>query len=151
MFDEGSNVDAFRRHHGRTNNTTRSKPVAHILITNAMDHQDQDLRSRLIDLAARAEPRLSKADKFRRVFPEVEAALRRGVSRADILTELNRDGFDLTEKCFKSYLQRERETLRVQAQACKESEDVVTKEPDATSTNPSMSEFFIPLAEKPGR
>jgi hypothetical protein len=64
-----------------------------------------NLISRLEVLAQSADSR-SKTARLRDVFEPVEAALGAGVSRAQVLEELNRDGFDMTLASFKSALQR---------------------------------------------
>jgi hypothetical protein len=64
-----------------------------------------NLVSRLEALARSADSR-SKTARLRDVFEQVEAALDAGVSRAQVLEELNRDGFEMTLASFKSALQR---------------------------------------------
>jgi hypothetical protein len=75
------------------------------LWTGSLDMPQPDLQSRLQALARDAQSR-SKTARLRDVFEHVEAALQAGVSRSDVLNELNRDGFDMTLASFKSALQR---------------------------------------------
>lgn len=66
---------------------------------------DEDLKRRLDALGTSA-PVSSKIARLRRLYVHVEAALLRGASRQDVLSELNSGGFDMTMTSFKSALQR---------------------------------------------
>lgn len=66
---------------------------------------DEDLKRRLDALGA-AMPVSSKIARLRVLFDHIDAALRRGATRQDVLDVLNDDGFDMTMASFKSALQR---------------------------------------------
>ena len=51
-----------------------------------------------------------KARRLRILWPLIEAKLSEGVSHATVLELLNRNGFDLTEGTYKSYVHRLRKT-----------------------------------------
>jgi hypothetical protein len=53
-----------------------------------------------------------KARRLKVLWPLVEAKLAAGVSHAAVLELLNRNGFDLTEGTYKSYLYRHRKQRR---------------------------------------
>lgn len=53
-----------------------------------------------------------KASRLRILWPLIEAKLAEGVSHAAVLELLNRNGFDLTQGTYKSYLHRFRKMQR---------------------------------------
>ncbi|PRH44773.1 hypothetical protein [Burkholderia multivorans] len=66
---------------------------------------DEDLKRRLDALGTSA-PVSSKIARLRVLYDHVDAALRRGATRQDVLDVLNADGFSMTMASFKSALQR---------------------------------------------
>ena len=58
-----------------------------------------------------------KARRLRVLWPLIEAKLAEGVSHAVVLEFLNRNGFELTEGTYKSYLHRFRKLRRVPGRA----------------------------------
>jgi hypothetical protein len=70
--------------------------------------EENDVRSRLRNLMS-DDSRRSATARLRDVFDDVEAALRKGFSLADVLGELNQAGFQLSMPGFKSALQRIRQ------------------------------------------
>jgi hypothetical protein len=70
-------------------------------------------------------PIATKADRLREVWPQVEAKLAGGASHADVLRALNEDGYDLTERTYKSYVYRFRKERRRTAKTG--TSDMVTK------------------------
>jgi hypothetical protein len=54
----------------------------------------------------------TKADRLREVWPEIEQKLARGASHAHVLRALNEDGYELTERTYKSYVYRLRKERR---------------------------------------
>ncbi len=57
-----------------------------------------------------------KAKRLRNLWPTIEEKLAEGVSHAEILVFLNANGFDLTERTYKSYLYRYRKRRRTAGQ-----------------------------------
>ena len=57
-------------------------------------------------------PVQKKARRLKLVWPLIEAKLAEGVAHAVVLELLNRNGFDLTEGTYKSYLYRFRKARR---------------------------------------
>ncbi|QSY07363.1 hypothetical protein J2A69_02075 [Burkholderia pseudomallei] len=66
---------------------------------------DEDLKRRLDALGTFA-PVSSKIARLRVLYDHIDAALRRGAKRQDVLDVLNADGFSMTMASFKSALQR---------------------------------------------
>ena len=58
-----------------------------------------------------------KARRLKVLWPLIEAKLAEGVSHAVVLEFLNRNGFELTEGTYKSYLHRFRKRRRVPGRA----------------------------------
>ena len=58
-----------------------------------------------------------KARRLKVLWPLIEAKLAEGVSHAVVLEFLNRNGFELTEGTYKSYLHRFRKLRRVPGRA----------------------------------
>ena len=54
-----------------------------------------------------------KSKRLRLLWPLIEAKLAEGVSHAAMLDFLNRSGFDLSERTYKSYLYRHRKAQRL--------------------------------------
>ena len=54
-----------------------------------------------------------KSKRLRRLWPLIEAKLAEGVSHAAMLDFLNRSGFELSERTYKSYLYRHRKAQRL--------------------------------------
>ena len=67
--------------------------------------EENDVRSRLRALMS-DDSRRSATARLRDVFDDVEEALKKGFSLADVLAELNQAGFNLGMPGFKSALQR---------------------------------------------
>lgn len=57
-----------------------------------------------------------KARRLLSLWPTIEAKLEEGVSHREILRLLNENGFELTERTYKSYLYRYRKRLRATGQ-----------------------------------
>jgi len=57
-----------------------------------------------------------KAKRLQNLWPTIEAKLAEGVSHAEILGLLNKCGFELTERTYKSYLYRYRKRRRTTGQ-----------------------------------
>jgi hypothetical protein len=57
-----------------------------------------------------------KARRLLSLWPTIEAKLEEGVSHREILCLLNENGFELTERTYKSYLYRYRKRLRATGQ-----------------------------------
>jgi hypothetical protein len=57
-------------------------------------------------------PITTKAKRLRALWPLIEQKLLAGTSHADILRALNDDGFNLTERTYKTYLYRFRKRQR---------------------------------------
>ncbi|KGV60443.1 hypothetical protein [Burkholderia pseudomallei] len=66
---------------------------------------DEDLKRRLDALGASV-PVSSKIARLRVLYDHIDAALRRGAKRQEVLDVLNADGFSMTMASFKSALQR---------------------------------------------
>jgi hypothetical protein len=62
--------------------------------------------------ALEALPIATKADQLRTVWAQVEQKLAGGSSHAAVLRALNEDGFNLTERTYKSYVYRFRKKQR---------------------------------------
>jgi len=58
-----------------------------------------------------------KAKRLQRLWPAIEERIAQGVSHAEILGLLNDNGFELTERTYKSYLYRYRKRRRGAGQA----------------------------------
>lgn len=58
-----------------------------------------------------------KAKRLRSLFPAIEQKLAEGITHGEILGLLNDNGFDLTERTYKSYLYRYRKRRRTTGQA----------------------------------
>jgi hypothetical protein len=58
----------------------------------------------------------NKAKRLQLLWPLIEAKLAEGVSHAAMLDLLNRNGFGLTERTYKSYLYRHRKKQRAREQ-----------------------------------
>lgn len=71
-----------------------------------------ELESALMQLSAGR-----KAPRLYRMFPAIEQKLAEGVTHAEILALLNANGFELTERTYKSYLYRFRKRRRSSAPA----------------------------------
>lgn len=78
----------------------------------------------------------SLAARLRDVFPEIEHALQKGVSRSTILDALQRDGMDISMKTFESALYRMRKA-KLPYQTDKPHKDEITSSNGSTSTNPT--------------
>ena len=65
-----------------------------------------------IEEALRELPVQKKARRLKLVWPLIEAKLAEGVGHAVVLELLNRNGFELTEGTYKSYLYRLRKAQR---------------------------------------
>ena len=65
-----------------------------------------------IEEALRHLPVGRKAKRLRQLWPVIEAKLAEGVLHSEILEALNRNGFELTERTYKSYLYRHRKKQR---------------------------------------
>lgn len=104
---------------------------------------ESDLQTRLHALARDAKSR-SKTARLKDVFEHVEAALDAGVSRSDVLAELNRDGFDMTLASFKSALQRIRTSKagRPQLAESKTAELGKSSEKEANKNNGEQSALY---------
>src|SRR5437870_1888736 len=61
---------------------------------------------------SRLQPR-SKAARLRVLMPQIRAKLEEGVQHSDIIRLLNRQGLELTERTYQSYLYRFRKEQRV--------------------------------------
>lgn len=89
------------------------------------------LAKELTNLAESSQNR-SLAARLRDVFPEIEHALQKGVSRGTILEALQSDGMDISMKTFESALYRMRKAKRP-------SQNVKTCNTEITHANGSIS------------
>ena len=65
-----------------------------------------------LEQALKQLPIEKKARRLRVLWPLIEAKLAEGVSHSAVLDFLNRNGFEITESTYKSYLRRFRKTKR---------------------------------------
>ena len=75
-----------------------------------------------------------KARRLRVLWPLIEAKLAEGVSHAAVLELLNRNGFDLSEGTYKSYLHRFR---KMQRQAGPRPPSEAPARPSSSAPNPA--------------
>jgi hypothetical protein len=109
---------------------------------------DKDLKRRLDTLGASV-PVSPKIARVRALFDHIDAALRRGATRQDVLDVLNNDALDMTMASFKSALQRiraERKVMQADATTNAPADTVVDVSDDkAASTSGSMGEAMADL------
>ena len=81
-----------------------------------------------------------KAKRLRHLWPTIEARLAQGVSHAEILGLLNRNGLELTERTYKSYLYRDRKRRRTAGQVRSQmrQEEVTTPQAAALARAPTF-------------
>lgn len=95
------------------------------------------LANKLTSLAESSQNR-SLAARLRDVFPEIERALQKGVSRSTILETLQGDGMEISMKTFESALYRMRKA-KLPTQNVKARSDGNSQESFSTSTKPVES------------
>ena len=79
-----------------------------------MDHNDDDLQAALRSLREDSS-RKSETARLRAIFDDVEAALKSGARREDVLETLRAKGFTMNINGFKTMLQRIRRERRATA------------------------------------
>ncbi|MEK8034225.1 hypothetical protein AACH06_25645 [Ideonella sp. DXS29W] len=104
---------------------------------------DESLKKRLLALASAAER--AKMERIRNVFPEIEAAMAAGASRAQIVEALAAEGIEISPKVFSNYVLRIREQLQRDAAAqVAPVQPVVQSSTEDTTQNQQSPETIIP-------
>jgi hypothetical protein len=88
-----------------------------------------------LEQALKQLPIEKKARRLRVLWPLIEAKLAEGVSHAAVLDFLNRNGFELTESTYKSYLRRFRKMQRAPISTQPLPSRTSTPAPSSGSTN----------------
>ncbi len=93
---------------------------------------DESLKKRLLALASAGEH--AKMQRIRNVFPEIEAAMAAGASRAQIVEALKAEGIDIAPKVFSNYVLRIRE--QIQRESGQQSAAVPSKAQSSSGVTP---------------
>lgn len=87
----------------------------------------------------------TKAGRLRELMPTIEAKVAAGVRHEEILEALNANGFDLTERTYKTYLYRFRKAVKTGKAVVRAPKAMETGKPD--SETPAVQESAPALVD----
>ena len=92
-----------------------------------------------------------KARRFRNLWPAIEARLADGVTHAEILRLLNSNGFELTERTYKSYVYRFRKQRRTSGMLLHPNRTMNRSQPNPIDAGQQVVCSADPATDKPIR